>query len=392
MQLIEWTKRLGMDDRFQERYLNEGFSGGEKKRNEILQMAMLEPDVAVLDETDSGLDIDALRAGRGRHRRGPQATRPELGILAHHALPAHPRPPRPRRRARAARRPHRRDRRPRARPRSRGARASTRSASEVGEPMTALDVAAHQARLPDPRARGATASASSTSTPRRRRRSRSRCSTRWTTATAHYYANIHRGVYTIAEEATAAFEARARARSPRFVNAPRRRRDRVHAQRDRGDQPRRVHVGARQPARRRRRSCSSHMEHHANVVPWHMLAAERGVELRWIPLTADFRLDLTEPRPAARRRQAARDHRDVERARHDQRHPPARRRRARRTARSCSSTRASTCRTSRPTCRPGTPTSSRSPRTRCAARAASARSGPATSCSRRCRRSSAAAR
>ena len=73
----------------------------------------------------------------------------------------------------------------------------------------------------------------------------------------------------------------------------------------------------------------SHMEHHANVVPWHMLAAERGVELRWIPLTDDFRLDLTEPRPAARRRQAARDHRDVERARHDQRHPPARRRRAR---------------------------------------------------------------
>src|SRR5690349_15440082 len=61
MALLEWTKRLGMDDRFVQRYLNEGFSGGEKKRNEILQMAMLEPDVAVLDETDSGLDIDALR-------------------------------------------------------------------------------------------------------------------------------------------------------------------------------------------------------------------------------------------------------------------------------------------------------------------------------------------
>ena len=61
LSLMEWTKRLGMDDRFQERYLNEGFSGGEKKRNEILQMALMEPDVAVLDETDSGLDIDALR-------------------------------------------------------------------------------------------------------------------------------------------------------------------------------------------------------------------------------------------------------------------------------------------------------------------------------------------
>ena len=61
LSLMEWTKRLGMDDRFTQRYLNEGFSGGEKKRNEILQMAMLEPDLAVLDETDSGLDIDALR-------------------------------------------------------------------------------------------------------------------------------------------------------------------------------------------------------------------------------------------------------------------------------------------------------------------------------------------
>jgi Fe-S cluster assembly ATP-binding protein len=80
MQLIEWTKRLGMDSRFQERYLNEGFSGGEKKRNEVLQMALMEPDVAVLDETDSGLDIDALREvahGIQEVRRA----RPQLGIL-----------------------------------------------------------------------------------------------------------------------------------------------------------------------------------------------------------------------------------------------------------------------------------------------------------------------
>jgi Fe-S cluster assembly ATP-binding protein len=61
LKLIDWTKRLGMDQRFTERYLNEGFSGGEKKRNELLQMALMEPDLAVLDETDSGLDIDALR-------------------------------------------------------------------------------------------------------------------------------------------------------------------------------------------------------------------------------------------------------------------------------------------------------------------------------------------
>ena len=61
LSLMEWTKRLGMDDRFQDRYLNEGFSGGEKKRNEIFQMAVLDPKLAILDETDSGLDIDALR-------------------------------------------------------------------------------------------------------------------------------------------------------------------------------------------------------------------------------------------------------------------------------------------------------------------------------------------
>jgi Fe-S cluster assembly ATP-binding protein len=53
---------LGMDPRFLNRGVNEGFSGGEKKRNEILQMAMLEPELAILDETDSGLDIDALKA------------------------------------------------------------------------------------------------------------------------------------------------------------------------------------------------------------------------------------------------------------------------------------------------------------------------------------------
>ena len=58
---MSWMKRLGMDSTFVDRYLNEGFSGGEKKRNEIMQMAILEPELAILDETDSGLDIDALR-------------------------------------------------------------------------------------------------------------------------------------------------------------------------------------------------------------------------------------------------------------------------------------------------------------------------------------------
>ena len=60
-QMLAWMERLDIEPAFADRYLNEGFSGGEKKRNEILQMALLEPDFAVLDETDSGLDIDAIQ-------------------------------------------------------------------------------------------------------------------------------------------------------------------------------------------------------------------------------------------------------------------------------------------------------------------------------------------
>jgi len=78
--IMEWMERLDMDPSFMERYLNEGFSGGEKKRNEVLQMAILEPELAILDETDSGLDIDALKVvakGVQEVRR----ERPELGVL-----------------------------------------------------------------------------------------------------------------------------------------------------------------------------------------------------------------------------------------------------------------------------------------------------------------------
>src|SRR5205807_8271330 len=78
--IMEWMQRLDIDPSFGDRYLNEGFSGGEKKRNEILQMAILEPDFAVLDETDSGLDIDALRVvARGVNE--VRGTRPQLGVL-----------------------------------------------------------------------------------------------------------------------------------------------------------------------------------------------------------------------------------------------------------------------------------------------------------------------
>jgi Fe-S cluster assembly ATP-binding protein len=66
-------KELDMDAKFKERAINEGYSGGEKKRNEILQMAILDPALAILDETDSGLDVDALKivAGGINRLRGP---------------------------------------------------------------------------------------------------------------------------------------------------------------------------------------------------------------------------------------------------------------------------------------------------------------------------------
>lgn len=60
-ELQDWLKILDITPEFAKRYLNEGFSGGEKKRNEILQLGMLKPEMAIMDETDSGLDIDALK-------------------------------------------------------------------------------------------------------------------------------------------------------------------------------------------------------------------------------------------------------------------------------------------------------------------------------------------
>ena len=98
-ELLGKMKDLGVDQAFARRYLNEGFSGGEKKRVEVLQLAMLQPKFAILDETDSGLDIDALRTvaegvnAPGRHgarrpRHHPLPTPAELYQAAFRAHPA----------------------------------------------------------------------------------------------------------------------------------------------------------------------------------------------------------------------------------------------------------------------------------------------------------------
>ncbi len=82
-ELKERMDQLGMDISYASRYLNDGFSGGEKKKNEILQMAILNPRLAILDETDSGLDVDAVRIvseGVARFANGENA----IVVITHH--------------------------------------------------------------------------------------------------------------------------------------------------------------------------------------------------------------------------------------------------------------------------------------------------------------------
>ena len=78
LKVMDAMASLGMDTSFADRYLNQGFSGGERKRNEVLQMAVLEPALAIMDETDSGLDIDALKIVADGVNR---LTGPERGFL-----------------------------------------------------------------------------------------------------------------------------------------------------------------------------------------------------------------------------------------------------------------------------------------------------------------------
>ena len=276
-----------MDPSFADRYLNEGFSGGEKKRNEILQMAILEPELAILDETDSGLDIDALRGRRQGRAGGPRRTAPSsacssspttsacsttssptwctsssTGASSSPAGPSWPSGSRPRATTHGVTDGRRhadvdRSTSPRS---SRTSRSSSRT-----RPRPA-------ARLP--RLGGVVAEAAR------------RCSTRWTSYYETTYANVHRGVYAIAERGHRRAMEDARAQGRPLHRRAGSERDRLHQERHRGDQPRRPHLGPGQPARGRRRVLTE-LEHHANIVPWLMLAAERGIELRWIPLTDD---------------------------------------------------------------------------------------------------------
>ena len=235
--MTEWMERLGMDTSFASRHLNQGFSGGEKKRNEILQMALLEPLVAVLDETDSGLDIDALRVV-GRGVRAVREERPELGVLAitHyqrlleelvpdvvHLLVD----------GRIVASGGARAGRP---GRGRGLRGMAMTAPPRRHRGAAQRRGAAQG-LPAPDAAPSTAGRSSIST-----RPPPRCSRRPVIdAMTRYYetthANVHRGVYATAEEATALYERARRGGGALHRRAGPGPRDRLHQEHDRVAQP-----------------------------------------------------------------------------------------------------------------------------------------------------------
>jgi Fe-S cluster assembly ATP-binding protein len=83
-QIAEAMKNLRMDDSFKDRNVNEGFSGGEKKRHEILQLELLKPKFAVLDETDSGLDVDALKIVSEGVNRAKESTGLGLLLITHY--------------------------------------------------------------------------------------------------------------------------------------------------------------------------------------------------------------------------------------------------------------------------------------------------------------------
>ncbi len=202
LSIMEWMQRLGMDSSFADRYLNEGFSGGEKKRNEVLQLAILEPELAILDETDSGLDIDALRiAAKGVNEVRP---RPPLdGRVGDHALSALARRAGTRRRSHHDRRPHLHDRRSRV-----GRAARKRWLRKLA--VMALDVGRikRNSRFSTKRSM---ATRSSMSILPRPRKSHSAVMDAMTTYYETINANVHRGVYRIAEEATSQMEGARRA-------------------------------------------------------------------------------------------------------------------------------------------------------------------------------------
>ena len=298
---------LSMDPAFAQRNLNEGFSGGEKKRHEILQLELLQPKIAILDETDSGLDIDALRVV------SPASTgsaRTDARRAAHHPLHPDPAVCAARLRARIHRRPDRRGRRPgagrgagdaglRAIPQGRcgGMTASDQVITTAGAP--ALDVAAIRADFPildrTVRAGRSLVYLDSGNTSQKPRQ----VIDAMAEFCEQHNANIHRATHELGEEAP---RPTGRADQGGQVHPGRGRvRGGVHQERLGGHQPGRlldrqrhgrigVLAAATQPGDE---IVITEMEHHSNIVPWQLLCERTGARLRWFNVTPDGRLDLS---------------------------------------------------------------------------------------------------
>ena len=269
---------------FSSRYVNDGFSGGEKKRMEVLQLAMLRPKIAVLDETDSGLDIDALRVvAEGVNKFAG----PEMGVLiiTHYQRILHL-----------------------VEPDFVHVMYDGRIVKEGG-PELVGELEAQGLRL-DPRGGrggGMTETAEATFPIERVRASfpalerevngqpvaylDSGASSQRVLASIQavdryerrHHSNVHRGSHTLSAEATAAYEG-ARATVADHIGAADRREVRLRPQRDRGDQPRRPCLG-RANVGAGDRIVLTEMEHHSNIVPWQLLAERTGAEIDWVPVT-----------------------------------------------------------------------------------------------------------
>ena len=331
---------LRMDESFASRYVNEGFSGGEKKRLEMLQMAVIEPQIAILDETDSGLDIDALRIVA----EGVNAMlNPELGVLliTHyqrllnyitpdvvHVLaqgrivksggkdlalrledegygpilreagleinvsdeallvpqaPAGADDAEPRPSARGGRPLAGRIDRWRSRPSPTWRPCRSRPASGGFDPVgVRLDFPILQQQING----HPLVYLDSASTSQKPQVVLDAIDTYY----REYNANVHRGIYTIGEKATAEYE-KARAKTARFINAPD-----AHEIVFTRNATEAINLVAyswgRQNINRGDAIVLTEMEHHANLVPWQLLVQERDGDLEFIPITDDGMLRL----------------------------------------------------------------------------------------------------
>ena len=298
-----WT-RLDMDPAFAERNVNEGFSGGEKKRHEILQLELLKPKIAILDETDSGLDIDALRVVSEGVNRVRETGETGVLLITHYTRIL-------------------RYIKPDFVHVFVDGRIVEEGGPELADKLEAegyeryvegggcdhdpdgIGSSAGPARrradpqgLPDPGPHGrTTAGRWSTSTAPPPRRSRGRCSTRWPSTTSGTTPTSHRGVHALGRGGHGAVRGRAR-QGRRVHRRAEPRRGGLHQERHRGAQPGRQHARAGPTSPTGigpgDEIVITEMEHHSNIVPWQLLCERTGATLRWFGLTDDGRLDLSE--------------------------------------------------------------------------------------------------